>query len=114
MIVRNSEDVPLRDLPEYDGVRKAILVGPADGSDEIAMRLFSVVPGGSTPYHDHEFPHIVRVEAGEGVVVDAEGAEHPLSVGQLVYVHGDEQHCFRNTGSGPFDFLCIVPGRGET
>ena len=113
MVIKEAKEVPCEELPEYNGVSKGILLGPADGSGEIAMRHFSVAPGGTTPYHRHGFPHLVKVEGGEGVVVDAEGREHPLRASQLVYVHDDEQHCFRNTGTGPFDFICIVPARGE-
>jgi len=113
MIIKDVKDVPFVDLPEYQGVKKQIHIGPADGSDEIVMRYFSVEPGGATPYHDHAFPHLVKVEKGQGVVIDAQGKEHPLTVGQLVYVQDDEIHGFKNTGTESFDFICVVPGRGE-
>ena len=113
MIIKKPEDVPCENMSEYQGVQKQIYLGPADGSDEIVMRYFSVEPGGATPYHHHGFPHLVKVEKGEGIVIDSEGNEYPLSAGQLVYVRDDEVHGFKNEGTESFDFICIVPGRGE-
>jgi len=55
----------------------------------------------------------VRVEAGDGVYTDAEGNEHPLQAGDYVYVNQNETHNFKNAGDNPFDFICIVPKRGE-
>ena len=100
--------------PEYVGVEKQVLIGREDGSDEIIMRYFSVKPGGNTPYHAHDFPHLVQIQKGEGVAIDPDGNEHPLSAGMVVYVPENEIHGFKNTGSEPFDIICVVPERGET
>jgi len=97
----------------YAGVTKQIVLGPADGSDEIVLRYFSVAEGGATPWHAHDFPHLVRIEAGRGVAVDADGTERAVSVGDYVYVAPNEMHNFKNTGDEPLDFICIVPTRGE-
>lgn len=113
MVIKDEKEVPFKDIPGYKGVKKAFYIGPSDGSDEIVMRYFSVAPGGNTPYHSHNFPHLVKVEKGQGVAIDSEGAEHRLTAGQLVYLHDNEVHGFKNTGTEPFDFLCIVPIRGE-
>ncbi len=113
MIVKEAKKVPFEDNSAYPGVSKQIYIGAKEGSQEIAMRCFSVVPGGSTPYHSHGFPHLVKVEKGTGVVVDKDGTEHPLEAGSVVYVQDDEMHCFKNKGEETFDFICIVPDRGE-
>ena len=113
MVIKDLKDIPCESMPDYNGVKKAICIGPFDGCCEIVMRYFSIAPGGSTPYHDHGFPHLVKVEKGQGVVIDAEGVEHWLTVGKLVYVHDDEVHCFKNFGTESFDIVCIVPARGE-
>lgn len=113
MIIKNPKDVPCKKIPGYEGVKKQIFIGPKDGSHEISMRYFSVEPGGATPYHQHNFPHLVKVEKGSGIVIDADGKEYNLNVGQLVYIDDNEIHGFKNTGKESFDILCIVPGRGE-
>jgi quercetin dioxygenase-like cupin family protein len=113
MIIKEMSDVPVTTPSEYKGVEKQILIGREDGSKEIILRNFSIKPGGASPYHCHGFPHLVKVERGQGVIVDATGREHPLSRGMVVYIPDNEHHGFKNTGSEPFDFLCIVPDRGE-
>jgi quercetin dioxygenase-like cupin family protein len=113
MIIKKPEEVPFETLTGYNGVKKQIYLGPADGSNEIVMRYFSVAPGGSTPYHQHAFPHLVKIEQGRGLAIDSQGKEHALERGQLVYVADNEIHGFRNTGNEPFEFICIVPRRGE-
>ena len=36
---------------------------------------------------------------------------HELAAGDVVYVAGDELHCFEALGDEPLGFLCVVPGR---
>jgi quercetin dioxygenase-like cupin family protein len=112
MIIKSKEIVPYEDL-KLPGVKKQVLIGPRDLSEEISLRLFTVAPGGATPYHSHEYSHIVKVEKGEGIVFDSSGYEHPLHEGQIVFIQENEVHGFKNFGSGDFEFLCIVPGRAE-
>jgi quercetin dioxygenase-like cupin family protein len=113
MVIKALGDVPFEDMSGYNNVTKQICIGPKDGSNEVVVRYFSVAPGGNTPYHDHGFPHLVKVEKGQGAAIDSEGKEHALSAGQFVYVADDEVHGFRNTGGEAFEFICIVPERGE-
>lgn len=72
------------------------------------MRRFEVAPGGHTPKHTHAYEHEVYVLEGTGVVCD-ENREYPLRPGMAVYVAPNELHQFRNTGSGPLRFLCLIP-----
>ena len=113
MKIKRRDDVPLADTQGYAAVTKQVVLGPDDGSDEIVLRYFSVAPGGATPYHSHDFPHLVKIEAGRGVAVDADKKEFPLVAGDYVYVDSDEIHNFKNTGDEPFEFICVVPLRGE-
>jgi len=114
MVIKKLKDVPLVRLEGYENVKKQIVIGPDDGSDEIVLRYFSLAPGGTSPHHEHDFPHLVKIESGEGMVTDAAGREHGLEPGDYVYLKENETHSFRNTGAAPFDFICIVPIRGES
>jgi quercetin dioxygenase-like cupin family protein len=89
-------------------VRKKILIGTADGSENIIMRRFMIFPGGNTPFHDHPHEHVIRVEKGRGVVVDGEGKERTIGVGSSLFISGGEKHQFKNPFSEPFGFLCII------
>lgn len=113
MIIKHISNVPAIPVEGLQGVSKQILIGRDDGSEEVIVRCFRLTQGGATPYHNHDFPHLVKVEKGEGVLIDAAGNQHPLKVGHLVYIPDNEVHGFKNTGKSPFEFICIVPGRGE-
>ena len=45
---------------------------------------------------------------GSGVVIEGD-APHALQAGDVVLVKPNEVHQFRNTGSGPLKFLCLIP-----
>ncbi len=113
MIIKHAKDVPCEEMKDYAGVKKQVFIGPKDGSNEIVLRYFSVAPGGNTPYHQHGFPHLVKIEKGTGVAIDAKGIEHPLMVNDLIFITDNEIHGFKNNGTENFDFICIVPRRGE-
>jgi quercetin dioxygenase-like cupin family protein len=69
VIIRNNADIPEIDVQE-DGVTRVtqqILIGPNDGSKNIIMRRFRVLPDGHTPYHDHMHEHIVKIVMEEGL-----------------------------------------------
>ncbi len=113
MVIKNLKEVPYEDMSAFKGVKKQILIGTKDGSNEIVMRYFSLEPGGNTPYHSHGFPHVVKVEKGQGIIIDKHGKEHSLEHNQVIYIEDEEVHGFKNTGNESFDFICIVPPRGE-
>jgi quercetin dioxygenase-like cupin family protein len=113
MIIKKLSDVPVTELQGYEHVKKRIVIGPDDGSQEIVLRYFRIEPGGTSPHHTHDFPHLVKIEEGNGAVTDTSGNEHPLEKGDYVYVDNNEVHHFKNTGTKAFDFICIVPKRGE-
>ena len=114
MRIKKRHDVPLADLQGYANVTKQIVLGPADGSNEIVLRYFSLGPDGTSPQHSHPFPHLVKVEAGTGVIIDAQGEARPLQAADYIFIDENEPHQLRNTGPEPFEFICIVPRRGET
>lgn len=113
MIVKSINEVAFENESPYPGIQKKFFLGKEDGSKEIIMRFFVVGPGNSTPFHQHPFPHLVKVEKGNGVLIDVDKKEVNLTPGSLVYIHDNEWHCFKNTGDSPFEFICIVPERGE-
>lgn len=90
------------------GCRMRCLIGEPDGAPSFSMRQFEVAPGGHTPKHSHGHEHEVFVLEGTGVVVDGT-TERPLRPGTAVFVPPHQAHQFRNTGSGPLRFLCLIP-----
>ena len=113
MIIKKLSDVPFAHLEGDDRVKKRIVLGPDDGSHEIVLRYFSIEPGGVSPQHRHDFPHLVKIESGKGLVIGEMDNEYHLKPGDYVYIDSNEIHQLKNIGSKPFDFICIIPRRGE-
>jgi quercetin dioxygenase-like cupin family protein len=96
---------------EMDGAEDVtiqVLIGPDDGSENMVMRLFRLATGGQTPYHQHDWEHVVKVLSGKGVVIDDDGNEHELSPGYSVYVAPNEKHGFANRNAEPFEMTCTI------
>jgi quercetin dioxygenase-like cupin family protein len=107
----------VRALDLHDGktvfhVKKRVLIGPDQGAEEFVMRLFTLSQGGATPYHTHPWEHEVYVISGKGKVRSVDG-EVDVEAGDFVYVPADDEHQFANAAADPFEFLCVVPLRGE-
>lgn len=110
MKVNHYEQVPQQpvDMPGAKDCRVRSLVGSAESAPNFAMRQFEVSPGGHTPKHSHDYEHEIFVLEGQGVAVEG-NIEHRLQAGDVVFVSPNDVHQFRNTGSGPLKFLCLIP-----
>jgi len=110
MIIKKESDVPdvLIEEEGIKNVKRKILIGPDDGSHNIIMRYFQVLPGGHTPFHSHGYEHVVKIESGSGTVVDENGEENIVSPGQSLLIETNKKHQFKNPFNEPFEFICIV------
>jgi quercetin dioxygenase-like cupin family protein len=90
-------------------VQKQILVGPRDGFPGF-LREFSLAPGGQTPYHQHDWHHVVYILEGEGALRTEDG-EQPLRAGSVVYAPPGGLHGFASASG--MRFLCLVPEKGD-
>ena len=68
-----------------ESVVKRLLVGPADGWQGWALRLFELAPGGHTPRHRHPWPHVDYITAGHGTL-HIDGADNPVETGSFASV----------------------------
>jgi quercetin dioxygenase-like cupin family protein len=93
------------------GVGIRVLISKDDGAPTFAMRMFELEPGGNTPLHRHPHEHEVFVLEGAGVLVH-EGKNHSITREDVVFVPGNDEHSFRNTGNSTLRFLCLVPLSG--
>jgi len=89
------------------------LIGERDGAPNFAMRQFEVGVGGHTPKHSHPYEHEVYVLEGAGEILDGD-TPRPFRAGDVIFVQSDEVHQFRNTGSAPLKFLCLVPNSSSS
>ena len=95
-------------MPGTDGVEMRMMVGRADGAPNFAMRHFTVQPGGHTPRHHHNYEHEVLVLTGQGEA-EHRGEVHGIQAGDVLFIEPNAVHQFRNTGSEPLTFMCLVP-----
>lgn len=112
MKIANLNEIPAEPV-EMDGAKNCkvqLAVTPRDGAPNFAMRVFDVSPGGHTPLHHHPYEHEIFVMEGDGSIW-REGTEVPLKPGDVLYVPADEQHQFKNTGTQPFKFMCLIPAK---
>ncbi|MHC1578208.1 MAG: cupin domain-containing protein [Dehalococcoidia bacterium] len=95
------------------GVYKQIPLSRKDGVPTFSFRVFSIEPGGYTPFHRHEYEHMNYVINGEGILV-AEDREHKLKQGDFALVLPAEKHQFRNSSkSQNLVIICAVPKEHE-
>jgi quercetin dioxygenase-like cupin family protein len=97
-----------------DKVWKQIPLGTDENVPGFSFRVFTLEPGGHTPYHNHSFEHLNYVIEGEGALVDKDKKEHPIKQGDFILVQPDEKHNYKNTaGSGNLVIICAVPKEYE-
>ena len=79
-----------------------------DGAPVYALRMIEIEPGGHSPRHSHRYEHENFVIEGQGRVW-VNGAWQPLKAGEVVFVPGDMEHIYENTGDISLKFLCGIP-----
>lgn len=91
-------------------VDKQVPVGKADGAPTFSFRVFTLAPGGHTPYHTHVAEHLNYVIAGQGVLVNASGELTPVKTGDFALVLPGEKHQYRNPSkTDELKMICAVP-----
>jgi quercetin dioxygenase-like cupin family protein len=94
--------------PALRGVEKHDLIGPAEGAPHYRVRYFHVPAGGRTARERHPHDHGVVILSGRARVTLGDEV-HEVGEGDVVYVAGDELHCFEAAGDEPLGFLCVAP-----
>ncbi len=111
MKINNNENILAGEV-RMEGakeVKMKMLVGLNDGSENIFMRHLIIATGGNTPYHQHNYEHVIKVEKNRGIAVDENGNEHEVKKGQSLFVRPDEKHQFGNPFNEDFEFICMIP-----
>jgi quercetin dioxygenase-like cupin family protein len=95
------------------GVHKQIPLSREDGVPTFSFRVFTIEPGGHTPFHQHEFEHMNYVIEGEGILL-GEDRDHELRQGDFALVLPGEKHQFRNSSQDQnLVIICAVPKECE-
>jgi len=95
-----------------DGVLDAwrqVPIGKAERSPNISFRVFTLKPGGHTPYHAHASEHVNYIISGHGGLKDENGKLHPVKKGDFCLVLPGEKHQYRNLSvNEDLVFICAV------
>jgi quercetin dioxygenase-like cupin family protein len=95
-------------------VWKQIPISKSDGTPAFSFRVFTIMPGGHTPYHLHPFEHLNYIIEGEGAVVMENGEERPARKGDFALVLPGEKHQYKNLSpENPMIVICAVPKEYE-
>lgn len=94
------------------GVSRQVPLGKADGAPNFSIRVFTLEPGGHTPHHVHASEHLNYILQGSGEALEGD-TPRAITAGDFVLVKPFEKHQYRNTGSGPLVFMCMVPSAYE-
>ena len=102
---------------EMEGAEKAwkqMPIASSDGAPVYSYRVFTVEPGGFTPFHQHPYEHMNYIIEGEGALVNEAGEYKALKAGDFALVMPDEKHQYRNTSADKaFKMICGVPKEFE-
>lgn len=90
------------------GAQMRMLIGPDEQANNFHMRHFEVEVGGYTPHHQHDYEHEIVILKGSGVAKSEQG-ERAFQAGDIIHVPPNEMHNFKNTGSAPLEFICLIP-----
>lgn len=102
-------DVIVPQMEGAKGVLKQVPLSKADGVPNFSFRVFTIEPGGHTPFHRHPFEHMNYVIDGSGILV-SENKEHEFKKGDFALVLPNEKHQFRNKSSDEsLVIICAVP-----
>jgi quercetin dioxygenase-like cupin family protein len=97
------------EMPGAEGIYKQIPLSKEEGVPTFSFRVFTIEPGGHTPFHRHPFEHMNYVIEGAGVLV-AENRQHELKKGDFALILPDEKHQFKNTSKKQnLLLICAVP-----
>ncbi len=95
-------------------VWKQVPISKNDGSPAFSFRVFTVEPGGNTPFHAHGFEHLNYIIDGHGALVTDSGEERNVKKGDFALVLPDEKHQYKNKSARePLVIICAVPKEYE-
>ncbi len=111
-MVRPADEVERQVVGAGRATAMQVLVGPAEGAPNFALRRFIMGDGGGMPLHTNEVEHEQYVLRGRarvriGDVVHEVGPDHTL------YMPAGAPHSYEVI-EAPFEFICVVPNVPDT
>ncbi len=106
--IRRESEIAYESVDAAEGLEKGVLLDETHGTSNLALRRFTLAPGGSVPKHTNEIEHEQYVLAGE-YTVGIEGTELTVSAGDSIHIPAGAVHWYQNDGDEEGAFICAVP-----
>jgi quercetin dioxygenase-like cupin family protein len=111
-----SLDSVQKTIPNMEGAKdicKQIPISRENGTPAFSFRVFTIQPGGHTPFHSHQFEHLNYIIEGNGTVMTEDGGR-PIKKGDFILVLPGETHQYQNTSANDqLVMICAVPKEYE-
>jgi len=105
--VKRAEEVEATPVKAGTATAVQVLVGPADGAPNFALRRFVMGEGGGMPRHTNLVEHEQYVLTGSARVTVGDRV-HEVRAGNALYIPAGVPHSYE-VMQAPFEFLCVVP-----
>ena len=94
-------------------VIKQIPLSKSIGAPNFSFRVFTIEPGGHTPFHQHPAEHMNYIIEGQGALVTVD-REISIKKGDFALVLPGELHQYKNTSkTRNLRLICAVPKEYE-
>jgi quercetin dioxygenase-like cupin family protein len=106
-VVKRSSGVDRMEIKAGNATQMQLLLGPADGAPNFAMRRFIMGHGGGMPRHTNSVEHqqwVLRGRARIGLGDEV----HEVGPEDVLYIPAGVPHYYEVI-EAPFEFLCMVP-----
>jgi len=105
--VRPADAVPAKPVAAGTATEVQVLLGPAEGAPNFALRRFRMGAGGGMPRHTNEVEHEQYVLSGRARITVGDDV-HEVEAGHTLFIPARVPHSYEVVDA-PFEFLCIVP-----
>jgi quercetin dioxygenase-like cupin family protein len=101
------------DMTGAEGVFKQVPLSREAGAPTFSFRVFTIEPGGHTPFHMHPFEHMQYVIEGNGALVE-DDHEREIKKGDFALILPNEKHQVKNiSATRDLLIICAVPKEYE-
>lgn len=109
--VRLAAEIPMQTVAAGTATEMQVLVGPAEGAPNFALRRFRMGEDGGMPLHTNAVEHEQYVLTGRARITVGDEV-HEVAAGHTLYIPAGLPHSYQVL-EAPFEFLCIVPNRPD-